>query len=66
MFWGDFNINFLPELSYFNYKEELECQTKLNCKSLIDKPTRVSNNGKIKTLIDHIYTSDADGKSGVV
>ena len=61
---GDFNINFLPKPIYFNYKEKLECLK--GCKSLIDKPTRVSNNGKTRKAIDHIYTSDADGKSGVV
>ena len=52
---GNFSINFLPEPPYFSYKEELKCQ------SLIDKPTRIS-----KTLKDHIYTSDTNGKSGVV
>ena len=63
---GDFNINFLPKTPCFDYKEKLECQKELDCKSLIDKPTRVCNEEKTKTLIDHIYTSDSGGKSGVV
>ena len=57
---GNFNINFLPKPPYFNYKEELECQKGLDCKSLVDKPIRVSNEGKTKTLIDHITDDIAD------
>ena len=54
--FGDFNIDLLKYNSNSATKFYVDSLTSNNCRSVIDKPTRITETSA--TLLDHIYTND--------